>query len=565
MRTFSSLKIILILVLIFIILRLGQFANLSELSLPHDAAHYLLLGKSLAEGKGFTSESVWAISLRPDSIPFPDFYRSPGLPLLYALAFKVLGTDFWSAKLLTIVLAAGILLFSFLWGLKILEKKNLAFLASLLLFLSPVFYDWSGQFLAELPYGLFSLITLCLLFSSKGKKTLLIGLFWGLTYLCRYQALFLLGLPILVFMALEHGFKKAIRPFLLIAFYFLLTVSPWLWRNLELAGDPFYSDLKYHLAAVYQNNFSQYFFGLEHPSEAIRVFMTRSLYVASYFFRSAYQLLLQSPSGLFGNLVLFFLSVFGAISLWGKEKKITFSVLWYFFLNLFFFSFSLPETRYLFPLLPLALIFSVAGIKFLWEGAKAKKENLATLFVWLYILVFLGLFYYLNLLLLKGYRLDSKKGLLLEACLAILVFFGLRYRKNVSDISRRILLVFLVIVIGGQFLLFLPKSFSYLPHPTALEAYNSARTIQKLNLPEDAVFMTGGMPYYFEYYLNRPVIQFPYYEKPSQFEGIVKQYQVKYFIITKTQREFYPWLSGLMPKDLVRIGGEADLDIYVQK
>jgi 4-amino-4-deoxy-L-arabinose transferase-like glycosyltransferase len=565
MRTLLGFKVIILLAIIFFILRIIQFWSLTEFSLPHDAHHYLLLGKNLVEGKGYISRSVWAISLRPEAIPFPDFYRSPGLPFLYFLVFKIGGINFWSAKVLTAFLAAGVLLVTYLLSLVVLKNQTLALLSSFLLFLNPVFYKLSGGFLAELPYTLFSLITLYFLFSSKGKRSLMIGLFWGLAYFCRYQALFFLVVTILFYLILRHGVLKGLKYLLFAICYLLLVVGPWLYRNFKITGDPFYTDLKYHLAAVYQNNFSQYFFGFEHPPEAINVFLSRPFYVAYYFLNSAYQLLIQIPMGLLGNLTIFFLAIFGVVILLKEERILGLTLFLYLLLNYFFFSFSLPETRYLYPLLPIILILATAGINFLWKRLKAKKEDLKTLLVWLYIFIFLGVFYYFDSLLLTGYRLDSKKAILCELLLTFSVWLGFRSRRIFTNISRRSLAFVLILIFATQYIIFLSHSFSYPLHPTALEAYRSARLAKKLIVSQDAVLMTGGMPYYFEYFLNRPVIQFPYYKNKEEFEEIVKKYQVKFFIITKTQKEFYPWLEDRLPANFSAVAQKPDITFYVQK
>ncbi|MCD6521979.1 hypothetical protein J7K56_04350 [Candidatus Calescamantes bacterium] len=119
-----------------------------------DNAHYLILARSLAEGKGYR------IISHPESPPETTY--PPLFPLLLAPLVKIWGFNPWPGKILVICFGLS----SFWVMRKIFPSSPLPFL----LLLNPLFLHYSGVILTEIPFTFFTLLTI---FFFKGKK-------WGM-------------------------------------------------------------------------------------------------------------------------------------------------------------------------------------------------------------------------------------------------------------------------------------------------------------------------------------------------------------------------------------------------
>lgn len=222
-------------------------------ALPYnDALDYVSMARNISLGRGFTSRYLTPLSLVHAGAPYPNLWRAPFWPLFLAVCFKIFGaTDTVAAGAGALFYFAAILPL-FLLSREIEGSRTLAFFTCLLYLFSPqaLFYSISGM---TEPMALFFMVLwVYLLLKAPGKSRyffLLCGAVAGLFYLTRYNAIIFLPLSCLYlwWSSGEDKKKKALQLALYLGSW-LLIISPWLWRNYLVAGNPFFSLQSYEPA-----------------------------------------------------------------------------------------------------------------------------------------------------------------------------------------------------------------------------------------------------------------------------------------------------------------------------
>ena len=243
------------LLIIFALLLLGSgtwyyYYSHAFLALPYnDALDYASMARNISLGRGFTSRYLTPLSLMHYGEPYPNLWRGPLWPLFLAGCFKLFGaTD-------PVVAAAGGFFYLaaipplFLLG-RIIMSATTSFLSCLLYLFSPLalFYSISGM--TESMALFLMACWIYLLFKAPGRGSLfflLTGGVAGLFYLARYNALVFLPLSLLYLWFFDRE-KGRIPKLIIYLGGWLLVVSPWLWRNFQLLGNPFFSLQSYELA-----------------------------------------------------------------------------------------------------------------------------------------------------------------------------------------------------------------------------------------------------------------------------------------------------------------------------
>ncbi len=231
----------------------GHYYIHAFVALPYnDSLDYASMARNISLGRGFTSRYLTPLGLAHAGAPYPNLWRAPLWPLFLAGCFKVFGaTD-------TVAAGAGAFFYFaaipplFLLSRDLAKSRAVAFFTCLLCIFSPqaLFYSISGM---TEPISLFMMILWVYLLLQAPEKNwgylLLCGAAGGLFYLTRYNALIFLPLSCLnLWWSLGKDKKKKALRLLLYLSGWLLVVSPWLWRNYLLAGNPFFSLQSYELA-----------------------------------------------------------------------------------------------------------------------------------------------------------------------------------------------------------------------------------------------------------------------------------------------------------------------------
>lgn len=166
---------------------------------------------------------------------------------LYSKILSITGSD----NLIKIVhtlflLLAGFLLYKYL----IKRVSEEATLVSILLFISvPINIKLTSIAYVDLFVLFFSTATIIYLFkwiesdSKNLKYLILLSIFAGLCIGTKYNGIilaFLVGLTIIYYSIINRGVKKGILHPLLYTLIIALLISPWLYRNYQNSGNPFY-------------------------------------------------------------------------------------------------------------------------------------------------------------------------------------------------------------------------------------------------------------------------------------------------------------------------------------
>ncbi len=184
-----------------------------------DAHSDILLAESILSGKGFTD--IW------DPQQPPDNWRRPGMPVLIAFLYLLLGHHYLIVKLLMVLLTLGTTVLLYLI-FKAETGSNLWYL--LLLFITnAAILEFARYELSEIPY-LF-VILLAIYFWKKQKEggtilCLIIG------YHIRTEALALIG-AYLIYYLLQKSWKKLF----IFGASVLVGILPWTLRSILIGGN----------------------------------------------------------------------------------------------------------------------------------------------------------------------------------------------------------------------------------------------------------------------------------------------------------------------------------------
>ena len=266
------------------------------LALPYnDALDYASMGRNISLGRGFTSRYLTPLSLMHCGEPFPNLWRGPLWPLFLAGCFK-----FFGATEPVVAAAGGFFYLAavpplFLLGRKIMSTTTVV-LGCLLYLFSPVALFNSISGMTE-PLALFlMLLWVYLLGATPGRSPffyLLTGGVAGFFYLARYNALLFLPLSLLYLWFSEPEEKRILHRFpgpIKLGSYlggWLLVVFPWLWRNYQLLGNPFFSLQSYELAM----------FTLSHPGYSLYM-LPELIDVKTFLLQHPAEILLKIKAGL---------------------------------------------------------------------------------------------------------------------------------------------------------------------------------------------------------------------------------------------------------------------------
>ena len=235
-------KTVLILVLICLSARLLFFVLVKpweptvrdQVILKEDAVGYHQLAVSIVQDQRFASKKGGS----------PDTLRTPLYPLLISLIYSIWGSEStWRVLLVQILIDTGSCILLFFLILKFFTVK-VAVYASIFYALDHFLILYSTTLLSDVLF-----VFLCLVaafwfseaihrgFDRSTLYILLSAFFFGLATLVRPVAQYIPLIIILFLLAvLRKELKKACKLALLFLFFFIITLSPWLIRNLSTFG-----------------------------------------------------------------------------------------------------------------------------------------------------------------------------------------------------------------------------------------------------------------------------------------------------------------------------------------
>jgi hypothetical protein len=199
-----------------------------------DSASYYMLGKSIAQGDGYSSISSPA---KPPANHYP-----PGYPAIVGAVMKI-----FSDKISTVIIANGIMFLAsvillFELFLLLTANINLAFVASFLLLVNYHLLRYSTMMMSEIPFLLFSVLALVLFikqmederpfYKSPYFYTALLMLSWS--YYIRSAGIALIG-AVMLYLLINKKWS------LILAYGagFVALALPWFIRGQKLGGNPY--------------------------------------------------------------------------------------------------------------------------------------------------------------------------------------------------------------------------------------------------------------------------------------------------------------------------------------
>ncbi len=223
------------------ILRLSLLPKIHNPGL-HDSIHYNNLGRRLLSGDGFTIDYVWHYSRMPVEIEHPIDHWMPVAGIAAAVGMLIGGETVHGS--LVLFVGAGVLvpLLVFRHAKQLSCSNEEAQIAALITAVLPDVVLNSLRTDTTILSMVFLSSAVILLNNATISKRLLSyalsGFLFGLGYLTRNDAI--VFLPILVLYSLAASFcesrRSTWRGFLIVTSVFVLTVAPWLLRNLNYFG-----------------------------------------------------------------------------------------------------------------------------------------------------------------------------------------------------------------------------------------------------------------------------------------------------------------------------------------
>lgn len=175
-----------------------------------------------------------------------DAFRGPLYPMFLGIAGFLTG-DFFKAGILIGVLSAAVVIYVTFELLKTLFSPIISFIVTIFLAINPVFVQYSYSAGTDMFFNALVAVTLYFFFKKNElnyKNIILAAIFAGLSYLTRYNGIFLVSF---VFVILFVNFWKInriqrIKASVLFAIVFILTFSPWGLYCLSEKGSFFYNE-----------------------------------------------------------------------------------------------------------------------------------------------------------------------------------------------------------------------------------------------------------------------------------------------------------------------------------
>lgn len=181
-----------------------------------------------------------------------DPFRGPIYAIILGLVNLIISDYFYSGILIGIVSAAIVIFLTFEL-LKRIFSPTVSFFVSLILAVNPIFVQYTYSAGTDMVFNALATAALFFFFMDKQlsyKNLVIAAILGGLTYLTRYNGLFLLGFIVIILFVnyWDIPWIKRIRSSALYLVTFLLTITPWGIYCLNEKGSFFYNQNYKNLA-----------------------------------------------------------------------------------------------------------------------------------------------------------------------------------------------------------------------------------------------------------------------------------------------------------------------------
>jgi Dolichyl-phosphate-mannose-protein mannosyltransferase len=292
-RTFRPLPALLLIAILTFALRLWLLPSAVESRLTPDGARFLNIARCISRGEGFSTPEAWPVWMNPPRLPMPETFKEPGYPYAIA-AVTPLTRDPFHAGLYISLLAGLLIPFAvYRLGRRLSPDPFVGWIAALFSAASPVLIQQSVFVMAE---SLFALTVLLAFLAAAphvdehgnfeppraaGGPDLMSGIFFGLAFLVRAQALVMLP-ALMCFLWVAPRSRVRVERWAWAAVGALIAVSPLLVRNLRTFGTPLHSDVSAFGLWPYVDTFALTH-ALERPPSATGYALSHLPQVAAHF------------------------------------------------------------------------------------------------------------------------------------------------------------------------------------------------------------------------------------------------------------------------------------------
>ncbi|HEY3250086.1 MAG TPA: glycosyltransferase family 39 protein [Ignavibacteria bacterium] len=210
-----------------------------------DSNWYFEKGLDIASGKGYSIEGT------------PTAYYPVGYPFFLGLIFMIFGNNLFAAKITNVLLAVGILYFSYFTSKKMFDSERVGRITLFILAIYPNHIAYSSIIATETLFLFLILFGAYLFFIAKNNYWLFMasGFIWGLMCLVKPQGFFI---PILFLLALwlqeKKTFREALKPMMIIYVIVIIALLPWAIRNYYVFNEPFIISTNDGINLVMGNN-----------------------------------------------------------------------------------------------------------------------------------------------------------------------------------------------------------------------------------------------------------------------------------------------------------------------
>ena len=175
-----------------------------------------------------------------------DAFRGPLYPFVLGI-FGFILSDFFKAGILIAVLSASVVVYVSFEMLKKMFTPTISFFITLLLAVNTVFVQYSYSAGTDMFFNALAALTLFFFFKKRElnyKNLIIAAIFGGLSYLTRYNGIFL-GSFIIVILLVNYwkiNWITRIKSSIIFGAVFILTFSPWGFYCLSEKGSFFYNE-----------------------------------------------------------------------------------------------------------------------------------------------------------------------------------------------------------------------------------------------------------------------------------------------------------------------------------
>jgi hypothetical protein len=296
-RTFRPLPALLLIAIFTFAPRLWLLSGATESRLTPDGARFLNIARCISRGEGFSTPEAWPAWMNPSRLPMPETFKEPGYPYAIAAVTPITRDPFRAGMWISMLAGLLIPFAVYRLGRRLSPDPFVGWIAALFAAASPVLIRQSMFVMAE---SLFTLVFLVALLAAApqvdergafeppraaGGPDLMAGIFFGLAFLTRAQALVVL--PALIwFLWVAPNVRVRAQRLAWAALGTLAAVAPLIVRNLRIFGTPLHSDVSAFGLWPYVDTF-QLTHALERPPSATSYAFAHLPQVARHFLHGA--------------------------------------------------------------------------------------------------------------------------------------------------------------------------------------------------------------------------------------------------------------------------------------